>query len=323
MQEVREGVPSCEACMKLVSLNPTLTEILYALHDGRKVFGCTHLCPPPPSSEYKPEVVTLSKAPGPSGSVERDKLQTGLSAIPVDIDKLQTVAPSVIVTTAITDNPEDFCGFAQEYFQHHWMRNCRVKSVDIGSLNDLLDAYGNLGTLIGMGPTGRDRAQRIKSQLLDWGRNLYERLRNKKTVVLSSVEPLAVAGCWVPDMIRLVSGRPMFLDLREMSRQVTWEELAAFAPDSIMVAPRGKTLEESVRYLRKLEEAPVWDTLPAVKRGEVVFADGIRIYQAGAGLLEGAGILVSVMAGLDAGYITKREEFHRLRYVELHRHRFL
>jgi hypothetical protein len=33
--------------------------------------------------------------------------------------------------------------------------------------------------------------------------------------------------------------------------------------------------------------------------------------------------LVSAMAGLDAGYITKRDEFHRLRFVELHRHRFL
>jgi iron complex transport system substrate-binding protein len=287
------------------------------------VFGVTHLCPPPPSSDYNPEVVTLAVAPGPSGSIERDKLRGGLSAIPVDIDKLKAVAPSVIVTTVVSDNPDDFCGFAQEYFQHHWMKNVRVKSLDIGGLNDLLDVYGELGTLIGLGSTGRDRAQRIKSQLLDWGRNLYERLRNKKTVVLSSIEPLEVAGCWVPDIIRLVSGRPMLPDLRDMSAPITWEELAAFAPDAIMVAPRGKTLEESVRYLRKLEDAPVWDSLPAVKRGEVVFADGLRIYQTGAGLLDGAGILVSAMAGLDAGYITKREEFYRLRFVELHRHRFL
>ena len=322
MVEVEE-VPSREALMKIVSLNPFLTEILYALHDGRKVFGVTHLCPQPPSSDYTPTVVTRSSAPKPSGSVERDKLQAGLSAIPVDIDKLKEAAPSVILTTVVSDNPDDFCGFAQEYFQHHWMKNVRVKSVDIVSLNDLLDAYGDLGTLIGMGPTGRDRAQRLKSQLLDWGRNLYERLRNKKTVVLSSVEPLEIAGCWIPDIIRLVSGRAMNSEQREISKPTTWEELAAFAPDAIMVAPRGKTLEESVRYLRKLEDAPQWDSLPAVKRGEVVFADGIRIYQTGAGLLEGAGILVSAMAGLDAGYITKREEFHRLRFVELHRHRFL
>jgi iron complex transport system substrate-binding protein len=309
--------------MKIVSLNPLLTEILYALHDGRKVFGVTHLCPSPPSSEYKPTVVTNASVVRSTGNVERDKLQVGLSALSVDIDKLKEVAPSVIVTTVVSDSPDEFCGFAQQYFQHHWLRNVRVVSIDIASLDDLLDTYGELGTLIGMGPTGRDRAQRLKSQLLDWGRNLYERLRNKKTVVLSSVEPLEIAGCWIPDMIRLVSGRTISPEQRQMSKPISWEELAVFAPDAIMVAPRGKTLEESVRYLRKLEEVPQWDTLPAVRRGEVVFADGIRVYQAGEGLREGAGILVSTMAGLDAGYITKREEFHRLRFVELHRHRFL
>ena len=323
MLKVPEGVPFAEVRMKIVSLNPSLTEILYALHDGRKVCGVTHLCPSPLSGEYKPEVVTLPKAPGPSGSIERDKLQAGLSAIPVDIDKLQAVAPSVVLTTVVSDNPDDLCGFAHEYFQHHWMRNIRVKSVELASLNDLLDAYGEIGTLLGMGAIGRDRAQRIKSQLLDWGRNLYDRLRNKKTVVLSSVEPLEVAGGWIPDIIRLVSGRSMVSEHREMSQRVTWQELAAFAPDAILVAPRGKTLEESIRYLRKLEGAPEWDSLPAVKRGEVVFADGIRLYQAGPQLLEGAGMLVSAMAGLDAGYITKRDEFHRLRFVELHRHRFM
>jgi iron complex transport system substrate-binding protein len=323
MVEVLEGRPSAEVRMKIVSLNPCITEILYALHDGRKVFGVTHLCPAPPSGEWKPDIVTLPTQPGHSGSVERDKLQGGLSVIPVDIEKLRSVAPSVIVTTVVAENPDDFCGFAQEYFQLHWMKNIRVKSIEIGSLNDLLDAYADLGILIGMGPTGRDRAQRIKSQLLDWGRNLYDRLRNKKTVVVSSVEPLEIAGCWIPDMVRLVSGRPMNPDVRELSQRITWEELASFAPDAIVVAPRGKSLEESVRYLRKLEEAPQWDSLPAVKRGEVVFSDGVRLYQTGPQLLEGAGILVSAMAGLDAGYITKRDEFHRLRFVELHRHRFL
>ncbi|MEN9846393.1 MAG: hypothetical protein RIS36_1540 [Pseudomonadota bacterium] len=309
--------------MKIVSLNPSLTEILYALHDGRKVFGVTHLCPSSPLAGYKPEIVTLSKAPGASGSVERDKIQAGLSAIPVDIDKLKSVAPSVILTTVVSNAPDELCGLAHEYFQHQWMRNIRVTSVELTTLNDLLDAYGEIGTLLGMGAIGRDRAQRIKSQLLDWGRNLYVRLRNKKTIVISNLEPLEVAGCWIPDIVRLVSGRSMISDHREMSHGVTWQEVAAFAPDAIMVAPRGKNLEESVRYLRKLEDVPEWDSLPAVKRGEVVFADGIRLYQTGPELLEGAGVLVSAMAGLDAGYITKRDEFHRLRFVELHRHRFM
>jgi iron complex transport system substrate-binding protein len=308
--------------MKIASLNPDLTEILYALHDGAKVCGVTHLCPPAPG-QLKPPIVTLPAAPGSSGNFERDKLQSGLSSIPVNLEKLREVLPSTILTTVVSDNPHDFCGFAQGYFLQHWMAKIRVHSLDIASLDEMFAAYVEVGVLIGMGPAGRDRAQRIKSQLLDWGRNLYDRLRNKKTVVLSSVQPLEVAGCWVPDIIKLVSGRPMNPDLRKISNPTTWEAIAEFGPDAILVAPRGKTVEESVRYLRALEDVPQWDSLPAVKRGEVVFSDGIRLYETGAKLLEGAGILVSAMAGLDAGYITKRDEFHRLRFVELHRHRFM
>lgn len=308
--------------MKIVSLNPDLTEILYALHDGTKVGGVTHLCPRAPG-ELNPVIVTLPSAPAASGNFERDKLQAGLSAIPVDLEKLREVSPNTILTTVVSDNPDNFCGFAHGYFLQHWMSKIRVRSFDIASLDELLSAYVEVGVTIGMGPAGRDRAQRIKSQLLDWGRNLYDRLRNKKTVVLSSVQPLELAGGWVPDIVKLVSGRPINPDQGTVSAPTTWEAIAEFGPDAILVAPRGRRFEESVRYLRALEDVPQWDSLPAVKRGEVVFSDGIRLYQTGANLLEGAGILVSAMAGLDAGYITKRDEFHRLRFVELHRHRFM
>ena len=308
--------------MKIVSLNPDLTEILYALQAGTRVCGVTHLCPPAPG-ELNPPIVSLSSSPRPTGNFERDKLQNGLSSIPVDLEKLRELSPTTIVTTVVSDNPDTFCGFAQGYFLNHWMSSIKVKSIEIESLDGLLAAYGELGVIVGMAAVGRDRAQRIKSQLLDWGRNLYDRLRNKKTVVLSSVEPLEVAGCWVPDIIKLVSGRPMNADRQTKDAPTTWEAVAEFAPDAILVAPRGKSVEESVRYLRALEDVPQWDSLPAVKRGEVVFSDGIRIYQTGSKMLEGAGILVSAMAGLDAGYITKRDEFYRLRFVELHRHRFM
>lgn len=307
--------------MKIVSLNPALTDILFALHDGHKVVGVTHLCKVP-SGDCKPAIVTTAN-PVPQNTEFQRKLVAGLSEISVDLDALQKVGPSSIVTTLVDENPQDFTTFAEDFFDRNWSKKVRIKSVDIITLDGLFGAYADIGALLGNSGLGRDRAQRMKSQLLDWGRNLYERLRNKKVLVLAGVEPLEVAGCWVPDIIKLVSGRPFKPDLRRLTAPTTWEEVKEFAPDVILVAPRGKTLDESVRALRTLEEFPDWDTLPAVKRGEVVFSDGFRLYHTGVGLLEGAGVLVSAMAGLDSGYITKRDEFHRLRFVELHRHRFM
>jgi iron complex transport system substrate-binding protein len=307
--------------MKLVSLHPGLTDILYALHDGHAVAGVTHLCSVP-TGACEPALVT-TPVPSPQAMELERKLVAGLSEIPVDLDALQKADPTSIVTSIVDDVPEAFIAFAEDYFERRWSKRVCIKSLDIATLDGVLSAYGELGALLGNSSVGRDRAQRIKSQLLDWGRNLYERLRNKRIVVLSGIAPLEVAGCWVPDIVKLVSGRPMKPDLRRVSAPVTWEEIKEFAPDVVLVAPRGKSLEESVRYLRRLEALPDWELLPAVKRGEVVFSDGVRLYQTGPALLEGAGVLVSALAGLDSGYITKRDEFYRLRFVELHRHRFM
>ena len=307
--------------MKIVSLNPALTDILYALHDGLKVVGVTHLCRVP-RGECNPAIVTTPH-PSPQATDYKRKLVAGLSEIAVDLEALKNADPNWIVTTLTEEKPSEFIAFADDFIERSWGKKIQIKSVEIVTLNGLFAAYGEIGTLIGNSAIGRDQAQRMKSQLMDWGRNLYARLRNKKIVVLSGVDPLEIAGCWVPDIIKLVSGRQMKPDLRRISAPVTWDEIREYSPDVILVAPRGKTLAESVAYLRKLEELPDWETLPAVKRGEVVFSDGLRLYQTGPGLIEGAGVLVSAMAGLDSGYITTRDEFHRLRFVELHRHRFM
>ena len=96
-----------------------------------------------------------------------------------------------------------------------------------------------------------------------------------------------------------------------------------FRPDVIIVAPCGATLEESLRSLKELEAAPEWEDIPAVKRGEVIFYEGVELYQPGPRFIKGVAVMVSAVAGLDSGYITKKDEFYRLRFVELHRHRFM
>lgn len=307
--------------MQIVSLNPAFTDILCALDDGSKLRGVTHLCAPS-GKECNPTVVTSAKK-GAAPNPEVETLLVGLSSVPIDWISLDRVRPSCIVTTVVADKPDEFTAWAQEYLTRVWAHPVRIFSLEIVTLEGLFDAYATLGAILGHGALGRDRAQRMKSQLLDWGRNLYERLRNKKVVVVSGVSPLQVAGCWIPDIVKLVSGRAFMPDLRKISAPARWDDVVAYAPDVVLVAPYGKSVEESVRTLRTLEDLPGWDSLPAVKRGEVVFSDGVRLYRTGPALLEGAGVLVSAIAGLDSGYITKRDEFYRLRFVELHRHRFM
>ena len=157
---------------------------------------------------------------------------------------------------------------------------------------------------------------------MDWSDSFYPRMKNKRVTVLSSVAPLRLAGKWVPDLVKSASGTSQHFVAGDGEKETSWSEIAAFRPDVIIVAPDGYSLEESVKTLKYLERAKEWEGLPAVKRGEVVFCDGLGLYRPGPKLLSGAAVLISAIAGLESGYITKRDEFFRLRWVELHRHRF-
>lgn len=307
--------------MRVVSLDPQFSDIFMSLSVGRDLVGISHQCSVK-IHDFEPTVVTTAKAPQ-GLAAEEARLVAGLSRLPVDLKALQYCLPKLIVTTVLEENPEEFCVWAQDFLERKIKRKVTIMHVDIFSLEGMFEVCETLGVKVGRGREGRELAQRIKAQLLDWGRNLYERLRNKKVTVLTQVSPPRIAGRWIPDAIKLVSGRPQLVDVRTTSVETTWADIAAFAPDVIVVAPEGATVEESVKTLAKLEAFSGWDSLPAVKRGEVVFADGRNLYSPGARFLKGAAALVSGMAGLESGYISARDEFYRLRFVELHRHRFL
>jgi iron complex transport system substrate-binding protein len=187
----------------------------------------------------------------------------------------------------------------------------------------MYDTFEDIGKAVGRAREGRELAQRIQAQLMDWVDNFYERMRNKRVSVLSRLQPLSLAGEWIPTLIELASAEPQFIVAGEPDRATTWRAIADFRPDVILVAPRGLTLAESVKALAALEKIPEWQQIPAVKRGEVIFSDGSRLCAPGPKFVQGAAILFSGIAGLESGYITKKDEFFRLRFLELHRHRFL
>jgi iron complex transport system substrate-binding protein len=185
--------------------------------------------------------------------------------------------------------------------------------------------YGTIekiGEVSGKAPLAREMCNRLKAQIMDWCDAFYDRMKNKRVTVLSSVTPLRLAGMWIPDLVKGASCIPQYNAVGGGPKEVTWKEIQEFRPDVIVVAPEGFDLEESVKTLRFLERCPTWESVPAVKRGEVVFCDGMGLYLPGPRMLSGVAQLISGIAGLESGYITDRDSFYRLRWVELHRHRF-
>jgi iron complex transport system substrate-binding protein len=199
----------------------------------------------------------------------------------------------------------------------------RVISYTPVSLAQVYEGIETLGKHFGAAAKGREVAQRMKAQFMDWGDNFYERTRNKKVVVLSSVEPCVVASGWIGDLVRLCSAIPIE-PKKKGNQSIRWEDVVVFRPDVIIVAPQFVTLKESVKLFTVCEKFPEWENLPAVKRGEVYFSDGVEhFYRPSLKLIDSMAILTSAIAGFESGYITPRESFFKLRWLEMHRHRVI
>lgn len=307
--------------MRIVSLHPAMTELLVSIRLGDRIVGISHLCAAP--GQERLAVVVTGDRGGSDGSPEMRRLVDGLSPLRVDLQSLKTLAPDAIVTMPVEDDTEGFTRWGSSALASLVGKPVKLFAIKPLTIDDLFVEWGSVGAAFGKGREGRDLAQRAKSQILDWARNFYERLRHKKVTVLSRLDPVEVGGRWIPHLVKALSGKPQLIDTPELSSRSSWQEIASFAPDVLVIAPNGASLEESVKLLRALEGVEQWEKIPAVKRGEVIFMSGRDLYAPGPGIVRAASILASGMAGLDSGYITKRDEFYRLRFVELHRHRFM
>ncbi len=310
--------------MRIATLQPYLTDIVSSLGLTGQLVGCTHLCSVPEGA-MKPIRLTSASPLNISARLSADeaRLSGELSSWPVDIDGLYAAKPDLVLTQCRSPERRAFAAWAEGALEKIVGRRVRVYCAEVKTLQGMYDTFEEVAVCAGRGREGRELALRVQSQLMDWGDNFYDRMKNKRVTVISSLSPLTLASGWIPSVIEVASAQPQMIVPGEADRVTTWQEIAEFKPDVVIVAPRGALLEESVRALKALERVPEWARIPAVKRGEVVFCDGVRLYSPGPKFLQGAGILFSAIAGLESGYITKRDEFYRLRFLELHRHRFL
>jgi hypothetical protein len=189
------------------------------------------------------------------------------------------------------------------------------------TLEDVFSFLEDVGELVGARREGREKAQRIRAQIDDWCRNFYPRTKSKRVSFITSLTPLRIAGEWQADLISRCGAVPQ-VPRGARSATVEWADIRGFRPDVILISLEKRSLDESARSMTALQILSGWEELPAVRRGEVFFCDGAQhFHQPCVNLIESAGMLISAIAGLESGYITPRDSFYRLRWVELHRHR--
>ena len=127
--------------------------------------------------------------------------------------------------------------------------------------------------------------------------------------MLEWFDPLWASGEWIAEMVELAGGEPVLVGKAEPSRRVTWAELAAAAPDVVVLAGCSMSIERAAREVPALLAHDEWRQLPAVQKQRVFLMDGERHFSTpGPGVAIGAEALARLLRGLQAGNVEASTE---------------
>jgi iron complex transport system substrate-binding protein len=273
--------------MRVASLLPSATEMVYFAGAGDALIGVTHECDYPPGVERLP-TLTSSKIGRDLASaeidaaVERHLTDTG-SLYALDARLLEKLAPDLIITQGLCD----VCAVSTDLVEEavSGLRNQpAVLSLNPTSLHDVLHDAIRVGEALGRGDETRERVAALEARLA----RVAERVAGLPRPRVGSIEwldPPFSAGHWIPEMVRIAGGEELFAGAGEPSARLTWDEIFEAAPDVLVLMPcgfgAGRTVEEARRVLPlpALGDGRVWavDANSYFSRPAPRLVDGVEI----------------------------------------------
>jgi iron complex transport system substrate-binding protein len=291
--------------MRIVSLLPAATEWVCALGAADQLVGRSHECDHPPEIQDRP-VVTAPTFDAADDSAAIDdavqaQVQEGLSLYEVALDRLRALDPDLVVT----QDQCDVCAVNRSQLEDRladWTGGApTVFSMQPQTLKEVFDEALRLGRRLGR----LDAAMEVLAEGEARLKALRDRIgvdRRSDPASLPSVaciewlEPLMVAGHWMPDVVEMAGGRPVLAEAGTPTRRVGWAALRDADPDVIVCMPCGFTIEETRRDLHYLTNREGWDTLSAVQNDRVALLDGNAYYnRPGERLYRAIAVLASVL----------------------------
>jgi iron complex transport system substrate-binding protein len=282
--------------VKIVSLLPSATEIVYALGLGQSLEGVTYECDFPPEARSKPviSVTALPQdrplTPGEIDRLVRDFMRRQEPIYVLDKERIQRMQPDLILA-------QDLCrvcavpsGQVEEALEELGCR-AEVLSLDPHSLDDVLSCILGVGAATGTETVAQSLVDGFQERI-DAVRRAAGRLPSIRTLCLEWSDPPWVGGHWVPEMARIASGTNLLNEPGRPSRTVRWQDVADAAPDVIVFMPCGMALSEAVAEAASLVRIPEVAGTPAGRAGAVFAVDASAYFsRPGPRLVDGLEIL--------------------------------
>ena len=267
--------------MRICSLLPSATEIVYALGLGDQLVGVSHTCDYPADARSKPVVSSSVRSVSHLGSQEIDAIirQARENNNPVhwiDGDLLRDLRPDLIITQEICE----VCAIDQSSVYATAARFLDYEpEIVVTRPVGLEEIYRNIH-IIADAAGVPERADKLTGDLRARARRITAELagvtERPKVFCIDWLEPLRNTGQWTPELVELAGGEEGLAEKWGKSREIGWDEVVAYQPDYLMVMPCAFDMARTeVETREHLYSHPAWGSLEAVRKGNVFLFDGL------------------------------------------------
>lgn len=263
--------------MRICSLLPSATEMVFALGMGDSLVGITHECDYPPEAVRIPHV-TRSNIPEGLSSEEIDRmvssnLTTQGTLYELDRDLLEELAPDLILTQRLCD----VCAVAFDRVQevaHNLSSKPRVVNLEPHSLEDILENVRLVGSVIGASDRAEEliaSSQRRIAAIEEKTKSLSSRPR---VFCMEWANPPYCGGHWMKRLVDIAGGIDELANADRPSYRIEWEKIMEFAPEIMVLTCCGFKLSKVEQEARGLTRCDRLFDLPAVRNNRVYATNG-------------------------------------------------
>jgi iron complex transport system substrate-binding protein len=312
--------------LRIVSLLPSITEVLSLLGVADLIVGITHECDYPPSALDGATVVTVSDISPHSMSQSEihqqvtGSLLQGHSLYGLNSTKLQMLKPDIIFTQSLCDVCAVSYPVVTSTCAKLFGEGPRIVSLEPNHLGDVLDTFVVAGRALDL---DEGQVQQLVCHLrtqFDFIRSTvqtYLQRNGKKrplVVFLEWLDPFFTGGHWIADLMEIAGCDYRMCTSGERSQAMTDEDFRVMDPDFVLIGPCGLSIEraydDTVRILspshnqdgNSKQDRSWWTSMRAVRNGNVFALDGNSYFaRPGPRLLQGCGLIASCVHGAVVG----------------------
>lgn len=285
--------------MRICSLLPSATEILFELGLEESIVAVTHECDYPPAALTKPRITASRIHTKHLSSSEIDKMVTaningGPGLYQLDQKLLESLKPDIIVT-------QELCTVcAVSYTQvtnavKIMESDTKVISLEPRNIDGIMETILLLGEITDTDARANEIVQNMKNKTAAI-KKITQGLKKPTVYCMEWLAPPFAAGHWVPEMVEIAGGIEIIGEKNKPSKKVDWDTIRQADPDYLVLIPCGFNVERTLKEKSVLQEYNSFASLKAVKSGRVFAGDANSFFsRPGPRVVDGIEILLDII----------------------------